>query len=241
MRYFLRLAYKGTDYHGWQIQPNAITVQEHFNKAISILTKEVINVTGCGRTDTGVHASDFVLHFDVNTPVDKETFLYKINRILPPDIAVYDLWEVEKNAHARFDAEERTYQYHIAKSKNPFIIDHSWYYPFPLDVEKMNKGAKYLLGKQDFSSFSKSKTQTFTNDCNVKEAFWEESETSLVFQITADRFLRNMVRAVVGTLINVGNGKLEPDEVKNILTKKNRSFAGVSVPAEGLFLHRIKY
>lgn len=242
-RYFLQLAYKGTNYHGWQIQPNANTVQAEINKGLSVLLKQEVSVMGCGRTDTGVHAKDFYLHFDTDQPIEStDDLLYKLNRILPFDIVIYQIWEMDENCHTRFDAISRTYQYFISPIKNPFVLNQAYYYPFDLKVEAMKEACQYLLGEKDFSAFSKSRTQTFTNNCHVMEARWFENEEGLlVFEIKADRFLRNMVRAMVGTLMDVGTGKIKPETVNEIILQKNRGKAGVSVPADGLFLTEVKY
>lgn len=238
------MAYNGTLYHGWQTQPNATTVQEIVDKAMSICFRQPIATLGCGRTDAGVHASDFYAHFDVIDMKEEQVIssLDKINALLPYQIAAKTLTLVEETAHARFDATFRTYQYFIHFNKDPFKLDNSWLLRDKLDAEKMNLAAAELLNHQDFSCFSKSNTQTFTNNCNIKSAaFVELADESLVFTITADRFLRNMVRAIVGTLVLVGKGKLNVEDVTKIIESKNRSNAGQSVPAYGLFLKRVEY
>lgn len=241
MRYFIRLSFNGSDYHGWQIQDNARSVQEEINKALSLLLKENVLTTGCGRTDTGVHARKFYAHFDTEKNFDADQLVYHLNAMLPISIAVQRIFPVDQVAHARFSALERTYHYHIHTMKDPFIADHSWYYPHALDKDRMNAFASILLHYTDFTAFSKSNTQTFTNNCKIMFAQWEENEGKLIFTITADRFLRNMVRAIVGTLIKAGSGRLTEEEFRAIIESKDRSNAGTSVPAHGLYLTEINY
>jgi len=242
-RYFLKLAYDGTGYHGWQVQQNAHTVQAELEQKISLLLRETISITGCGRTDTGVHAREFYAHFEVEKPISSEKdFVFKINRFLPKDIVVYALFQVDSQMHARFSAVSRTYKYYINRVKNPFENRFSYFYNGPLNIDKMNKAAAILLAFSDFTSFSKLHTQTATNLCVVSEARWDSfSDGKWVFTITADRFLRNMVRAVVGTLLEIGKEKMSPEEMVDIIKAKNRSRAGFSVPAAGLFLEKIQY
>lgn len=241
-RYFLQLSYKGTCYHGWQVQPNAISVQEVMEKALSVLLREEISVVGAGRTDTGVHASFFVLHFDTEKEdIDSVNLAYKLNRFLPSDIAVRKLWKVKNGAHARFDAVSRTYHYYISTKKDPFATETSYTYTGFLDVDKMNKAAKVLFEFVDFTSFSKLHTDVKTNNCKIFQAEWKAEGAQLVFFIKADRFLRNMVRAIVGTLLEVGKGKLTVKEFREIIEAKDRGGAGASAPAEGLFLTDIEY
>ncbi|RUT80201.1 tRNA pseudouridine(38-40) synthase TruA [Ancylomarina longa] len=242
-RFFIRLSYKGSKYHGWQIQPNAISVQEILNKALSTILREEINVVGCGRTDAGVHASDFYAHFDMVQEAinDTEKFCFKLNRLLPRDIAAKRIFKVHPEAHARFDAISRTYHYFITKEKNPFRIETHWQIPFELEGHKMNEAAKILFEYQDFTSFSKLHTDVKTNNCKIYLAAWEETADEFIFTIKADRFLRNMVRAIVGTLIEVGRGKLDLDGFRKIIESKNRSNAGSSVPGHALFLSAIEY
>ena len=242
-RYFIELSYKGTDFHGWQTQPNGITVQECLDKALSIFFRQDIVTLGCGRTDAGVHATQFFAHFDLvdlteATVVENVT---GVNALLPYTIAVKRIFKVAANAHARFDATSRAYNYHIHFAKDPFKIDRSWLYKGDLDVEKMNQAAQVLLGFTDFSCFSKSKTQTFTNNCKITEARFNEIDGALVFTIKADRFLRNMVRAIVGTMVLVGKGDLAIADVTQIIESKDRSKAGQSVPACGLYLVGVEY
>lgn len=243
-RYFIQLSYDGTAYHGWQIQENTFrTIQQVINEMLSRLLNEPVFITGCGRTDTGVHAKQYYAHFDCTKDLkdDEAKWIFKFNHALPPDIAIQKIIRVEANANARFDAVARTYEYHIHRKKNPFLVNRSYYMYFDLDVEKMNEAAKVLFEYIDFSSFAKSNTQNFTNNCKIYKADWCIKEEQLIFTISADRFLRNMVRAIVGTLINVGKGKISLDEFKMIIEKKNRSSAGLSVPACGLYLTNITY
>jgi tRNA pseudouridine38-40 synthase len=242
-RYFLKLTYRGTAFHGWQIQENAHTVQAEMNEKISTLCEETVNVTGCGRTDTGVHARNFFLHFDLHQPLafTPQDFVFRLNRFLPEDIAVLGVWEVPPETHARFDAISRTYRYYISRQKDPFVQDTAMAFMGRLDVVAMQQAAGYLLEYDDFTSFSKLHTQTTTNFCRLAEAQWEQTENQLIFTITSDRFLRNMVRAIVGTLLEVGKGKLKPEEMKSIIEAKDRSKAGFSAPAQGLFLEEVRY
>jgi tRNA pseudouridine38-40 synthase len=248
-RYFIELAYNGTKYHGWQLQPNAITVQECLDKALSIYFRQTITTLGCGRTDTGVHAKQFFAHFNLNFlditsfPKDDElqAKVQGINSLLPYDISVNRIFTVENEAHARFDAIERGYQYHIHFHKNPFKVDRSWLLKRELDVTLMNEAARLLFNYTDFSCFSKSHTQTFTNNCKITKADFELIDDELVFSIFADRFLRNMVRAIVGTLIRIGKKEISLHDLETIIESKNRSKAGQSVPACGLYLVSVKY
>lgn len=242
-RYFVELSYDGTSYHGWQTQPNGITVQECLDKALSVYFRQEIVSLGCGRTDAGVHATQFFAHFDVAELPSAKVFasVTSLNSLLPYTIAIKRVFEVADEAHARFDATMRAYRYYLHFEKDPFKIDRSWLYKGQLNVAAMNSAAQLLLGFTDFSCFSKSKTQTFTNNCKISEAQFEKVEGGLVFHIKADRFLRNMVRAIVGTLILVGKGDLKPEDVADIVASKNRSNAGQSVPACGLYLVKIAY
>ncbi len=242
-RYFIEISYNGTAYHGWQIQENAVSVQEKLNEALAILLRQPIETIGAGRTDTGVHAKQLFVHFDsdAETLQKPERFVHSLNALLPFDIAVKRLIAVNSDAHVRFDATERSYEYHIHFSKDPFRHQFSWALRDQPDVEKMNLAAEDLLGKQDFSCFSKSNTQVFTNNCDIKEAVWVWEGDHLVFHITADRFLRNMVRAIVGTLMEIGLGKKPVSYVKEVIASKDRSKAGTSVPACGLYLTKVLY
>lgn len=242
-RYFLELSYDGTPFHGWQYQPNAVTVQEHLDKALSIFFKQKIESLGCGRTDAGVHATQFYAHVDViGVNADRvEKSISSLNALLPYQIAVHRIFKVKADAHARFDAKQRSYEYHIHYAKDPFSINRSWLVKDKLDVEKMNEAGKILLEYTDFSCFSKSNTQTFTNNCRVTRAEFLQKEKGLVFYISADRFLRNMVRAIVGTLVQVGRGEMAPEAMHDVIQSKSRSKAGQSVPACGLYLTQIIY
>lgn len=242
-RYFIELSYNGTNFHGWQTQPNGITVQECLDTALTTYFRQDIVTLGCGRTDAGVHATQFFAHFDVWILPEEEVVkgLTGINSLLPYDIAVKRIFKVHDDAHARFDATSRAYNYHVHFAKDPFKLDRSWLYKGNLDIVKMNEAAQILLNFTDFSCFSKSKTQTFTNNCKITEAKFEEIDGALVFTIKADRFLRNMVRAIVGTMVLVGKGDLELADVAQIIESKNRSKAGQSVPACGLYLVGVEY
>lgn len=242
IRYFIELAYKGTNYHGWQVQPNAISVQELLNTNISKVLQENVNVVGAGRTDTGVHASFFVAHLNTKKAIRApEQLAFKLNRMLPKDIVVFRVYEVKPNFHARFDALSRTYKYYVSREKDPFQYDNQLQYSFDLDIDLMNLGAEKLLNYTDFTSFSKLHTQVKTNDCNVTHAKWEQHSNQLIFTITADRFLRNMVRAVVGSLFEVGRKKITLSQFESVIKAKNRSKAGASAPPQALFLYDIKY
>ena len=241
-RYFLELAYKGTHYHGWQEQINASSVQEHLNKALSILCRKPIETLGCGRTDTAVHATQFFAHFDGDLSAeDFEKLPHKLNAILNHDICIYQIINVADSAHARFDATHRSYSYYICREKNPFLNELSWYWSHELDVTLMNEAATILLHYNDYGCFSKSGGQQHTNICTISEAKWLEDGNLLRFTITANRFLRGMVRAIVGTLIQVGEHKITIQDFEKIIQSKDRTKAGTSVPAEGLFLEEIRY
>ncbi|HEY0246290.1 MAG TPA: tRNA pseudouridine(38-40) synthase TruA [Mucilaginibacter sp.] len=246
-RYFIELAYDGTKYHGWQSQHNAISVQEVLNKALSIVFRQPIDALGCGRTDTGVHAKQFFAHFDMETTdhdlsaMDYALLSRSLNSILPDDIAIKQLIPVAANAHARFDATSRSYEYHIHFDKDPFKTIYSWQLRDKPDLELMNQAAKIMMEYTDFSCFSKSNTQTKTNNCKITNAKWIQQDKGIVFQISADRFLRNMVRAIVGTLLMVGRKEIQPVGIRQIIESKNRSNAGTSVPACGLYLTQVKY
>lgn len=241
MRYFLELSYFGKNYHGWQIQPDANSVQEELNKAVSVVLQEEISVVGAGRTDTGVHASQMYAHFDSDKELDAN-FVFKFNSVLPEDIVVYSLDKVADDKHARFDAITRSYEYKIWLGRNPFNLDTTWqFYHKRLDIEAMNEAALILLEYEDFQAFSKVKTDVKTFNCDVTEAKWILKGNDLTFHITANRFLRNMVRAIVGTLVDVGKHKINKEDFRNIILSKDRSNAGLSVPAKGLFLTSITY
>ena len=242
MRYFIHLAYNGTRFHGWQIQPNATSVQENLNKAFSVLLQTEINLMGAGRTDTGVHAREMYAHFDSDNSFDITTLVHKLNSFLPKDIVIYDIIPVHDDAHSRFDATKRTYEYHIHQFKNPFIDELSWYFHQPLDIDLMNQASQLLFNYTDFECFSKVNTDVNTFDCTIFEAYWKRGQNDqLVFTISANRFLRNMVRSIVGTLINVGLHKITLDDFTKIIESKSREKAGFSVPAHGLYLTKIEY
>jgi tRNA pseudouridine38-40 synthase len=241
-RYFIELAYNGTRFHGWQIQPNAKSVQETLETALSTICRETISVTGAGRTDTGVHASYFVAHFDSEkTELDHPDFTFKMNSFLGPDLVIFRISKVGAEAHARFDATSRTYHYYITQRKDPFARETSWYFNKPLYAHQMNLACTVLFDYTDFTSFSKLHTDVKTNNCKIFYARWKQKGHQLVFTIRADRFLRNMVRAIVGTMVAVGQGKLTVDEFSKIIEAKDRGGAGASVPPEGLFLADIVY
>lgn len=261
-RYFLELAYDGTRYHGWQLQPNAVTVQQKLNEALTILLRHPVETTGAGRTDTGVHARQLFVHIDVaaSAPQPREggagvalqggrssasgnkgLRLEALNALLPHDIAVKQIIPVHADAHARFDATLRSYEYHLHFQKDPFKQNYSWQIKGTLNVAAMNEAARILLEYTDFSCFSKSNTQVFTNNCKISRAEWIDHGDGLVFHISADRFLRNMVRAIVGTCLMVGRREIEPEQIRQIIGSKNRSNAGISVPACGLYLTEVKY
>lgn len=241
MRYFIELSYNGKAYHGWQIQPNAITVQETIEKGLSTLLNTTISIMGAGRTDTGVHASQMFAHFDFDNPLDSESLVYKLNSFLPKDISIASIFKVKPEAHTRFNATLRTYNYKIDTVKNVFDYEYSYHVKQPLNVQLMNEASAILLEYTDFQCFSKSNTDVKTYNCDIKTAFWTEANNQLIFTISADRFLRNMVRAIVGTLIDVGLGKLKIEGLHDIIASKNRSEAGFSVPAHGLYLTAVKY
>jgi len=241
LRYFIELAYNGTNYHGWQIQPNAASVQETLNKALSTILKTTIDVAGAGRTDTGVHAKQMFAHFDFDSEINVPQLVHKLNSYLPKDIAIYTIHKVHEEAHARFDAKKRTYEYRIHQQKDVFENENSWYCQNELNVEKMNQACKVLFDFTDFECFSKVNTEVNTFNCKIYEAHWEQKDNQLLFTISADRFLRNMVRAIVGTMINIGLEKITLHDLKTIIESKDRSQAGFSVPALGLYLTKIEY
>ncbi|RKE90781.1 tRNA pseudouridine(38-40) synthase TruA [Ichthyenterobacterium magnum] len=240
MRYFIELSYNGKAYHGWQNQPNAISVQQVLEEALSRILQSKISVVGAGRTDAGVHALQLFAHFDIDKPLI-ENLIFKLNSFLPNDIVVHAIFKVTDDAHARFDALSRTYNYSISTKKDVFNFDFSYAFHLPLDIKKMNEACNILLQYKDFQCFSKSNTDVKTYNCTIEHAQWELTNNELKFVITADRFLRNMVRAIVGTLINIGQGKTSIDDLHEIIKSKDRSRAGTSVPAHGLYLVKIEY
>ncbi len=243
-RYFLSVAFDGTVFHGWQAQKNAPSVQQLLTDSLSMMMRLPLKLTGAGRTDAGVHARQFFAHVDIPVPLSTETrqkLVYKLNGFLPPQVAVFDIIPVKADAHARFSAISRTYRYYISTVKDPFSVNHFWHYTGKLDLDLMNEGARILPEIMDFTSFSKVDTDTNTNICKVTMAGWEQNRNSLVFTITADRFLRNMVRAIVGTLLELGRHKITIPGFRQIIACNDRSEAGDSVPAQGLFLEKIVY
>lgn len=241
-RYFMHLAYNGAPYHGWQRQPNACSVQEELEKALSTVLRQPIAVTGAGRTDTGVNARCMYAHFDVEKEIaDTHRLVASLNSIVGRDIAVYSIVRVADDAHARFDATSRTYKYFIGKQKSPFGYHFAWTPPYALDLEAMNTAASHLFDYTDFTSFSKLHTDVKTNNCRIDYARWDDEGDRLVFTVTADRFLRNMVRAIVGTLVDVGRHKITVEQFCQIIERKNRCEAGTSVPGNALFLWNITY
>ena len=242
MRYLLELSFNGSNYHGWQIQPKSISVQETIEKCISTILNKKTTIVGAGRTDAGVHASYFCAHFDSTKIIeDKTDFVYKLNSFLPNDISIYNLHKVSDDFHARFDALSRTYQYKLNTKKNPFLIDGAYFLKKDINFSKMNLAALKLYNYKDFKCFSKSNTDVHTFDCNITNAKWRFEESYWLFEISANRFLRNMVRAIIGTLIEIGEGKNEINHMDKVIMSKNREEAGYSVPAHGLYLTDIIY
>ncbi|MFC6095066.1 tRNA pseudouridine(38-40) synthase TruA [Flavobacterium qiangtangense] len=241
MRYFIEFAYNGKNYHGWQYQPNASSVQETLGNAVSVLLRNETELMGAGRTDSGVHAKQMFAHFDSDVNFKAEKLIPKLNSYLPKDIVVFDIHQVSDEAHARFDAKKRTYEYHIHSFKDAFENEQSWYLHQKLDLEKMNQASKMLFEYQDFQCFSKVHTDVTTFNCSIFEANWKQDKNRIVFTISADRFLRNMVRAIVGTLTEIGSGKRNLDDLKKIIESKDRNQAGASAPAHGLFLTKVEY
>ena len=240
MRFFIDISYDGTNYHGWQIQPNAVTIQSQINNAISTILNTEISVVGAGRTDTGVHAKQLIAHFDFEKKFDTQNLIYKMNGFLDNDISVNKIFLVDSSAHARFSALSRTYEYKIAKKKDPFLKQ-SYQISRTLNLDDMQKACKFLIGENDFTAFAKLHSENYTGICNVFHADWQETSSQLIFTISANRFLRNMVRAIVGTMIEIGDKKLCHSDIKNIISSKNRKNAGFSVPAVGLSLISVEY
>ncbi|MDD2962207.1 MAG: tRNA pseudouridine(38-40) synthase TruA [Muribaculaceae bacterium] len=241
-RYFIRLSYNGTPFHGWQSQPNAISVQETIEKAMSMIMRHEVKITGAGRTDTAVNARTMYAHFECDSAIaDTDLFIKRLNSIVGRNIAIYEIIAVDSDAHARFDAVSRTYKYFVDIEKSPFSYPFSWYCHTLLDFDAMNIAAEKLYDYIDFTSFSKLHTDVATNDCKITHAHWAKEGSQWVFTITADRFLRNMVRAIVGTLVEVGRGKLTIEQFCRIIEKKDRCSAGTSMPGNALFLWDIEY
>lgn len=241
-RYFLSLSYKGTAYSGWQIQPGEKTIQGCIEDAISLILQEEIKVTGAGRTDTGVHARNYAAHFDSSkNRFGEDDLVFKLNAYLPMDIVIISIRRVRDDAHARFDAISRTYRYIISSKKDPFAINQCTYIRSKLDLEAMNRAADYLIEYRDFTSFSKLHTDVKTNNCIIHHAKWFKDEEKIIFEIRADRFLRNMVRAIAGTMIDIGTGRISPENIRTIIEAKNRSEAGKSISPDGLYLTSVEY
>lgn len=241
MRYFIEFSYNGASFFGYQIQPNQITVQEVLEKALSTILREEIKTTGAGRTDTGVHAKKMFAHFDTEQILD-ENLPQKLNSFLPPSITIQKIFSVNDDLHARFSAKSRTYQYYISTNKDPFSEGSAWQlWRKPLDIDKMNEACKILFEYEDFTSFSKLHTDVKTNNCKIYHAEWQQIDNQLIFTISANRFLRNMVRAIVGTLVEVGLGKIQPQDLHKIIQAQYRNSAGASAPAHGLFLVNVEY
>jgi tRNA pseudouridine38-40 synthase len=243
-RYFMKLAYNGTNYHGWQIQENAVTVQEVITKAVRLMWNKEFKMIGCGRTDTGVHATEFYAHFNLEEEMSCEELndlVNRLNRYLPDDIVIYSIFSVPHDLHSRYDAVSRTYEYHIHTRKDPFLNQLSWFVHEQLDIDLMNRGGEIIKEYDDFTSFSKANVKRKTNICRVMKAHWELSGHRLIFTIEADRFLHDMVRAIVGTLVDLGRHKITIEDLRLIIESKNRCNAGESVAAKGLFLTRVEY
>ena len=240
MRFFIDISYDGSNYHGWQIQPNADTVQYQINNALSTILNIEIQVVGSGRTDTGVHAKQLIAHFDIDKSFDIKKVILKMNGFLNHDISINNIYLVGDDTHARFSALSRTYEYRIAKLKDPFNV-HALLLHRKLNIKNMNLACQYIIGSKDFSSFAKLHSDNYTNNCNIYFAKWNEGDNHMIFTIKADRFLRNMVRAIVGTMIEIGEGKLFAEDIKKIVVEKKRSLAGYSVPANGLTLINVEY
>ena len=241
LRYFIAFSYNGASFCGFQIQPNEPSVQETMEKALSMLLREDIKIVGAGRTDTGVHATKMYAHFETEKVPDDQ-LVYKLNSFLPPSIAVQEIFKVKEDLHARFSALYRTYEYYISLKKNPFTENSAWQlWRKDLDIDAMNSACEILFQHKDFTSFAKLHTDNKTNFCEIKKAVWEENGDELKFTVSADRFLRNMVRAIVGTMVEVGTGKIKPEDLHGIITEKNRNAAGTSAPAHGLYLVDVGY
>ena len=240
MRYFFEIAYKGTNYHGWQKQLNAVSVQGVLEKTFSVFFQDTITITGSGRTDSGVHCEQQFFHVDIEKEFDIEECLYRLNTFLPPDISILSIRKVKPEAHARFDATERRYEYRISRVKNPFLTDTAYRFLKPLDLDEMNLAASLLMEYKDFQCFSKIKTDAATFNCNITRAEWVDNDL-IIFYVSANRFLRGMVRAITGTLLDVGQGKTTVKDFEEIIRSKDRKKAGVSTPPQGLFLTHVDY
>lgn len=241
-RYFVEISYDGTPFYGWQRQLGQISVQEAIeNELQKLFSGQSISIVGCGRTDTGVHAQQYYFHVDFDSEIQETTLGYKLNSMLPQTISVQSIFAVNSSLHARFSATKRTYRYFIHQQKNPFLVGKSTFFPKELDMIKMQEACGFLLGTQDFSSFAKVHTDVKTHICTVHSASWHEENGQLVFEISADRFLRNMVRSIVGTLLDIGTGKISITDFPGIIEQKNRSAASQSIAACGLYLWKIEY
>jgi tRNA pseudouridine38-40 synthase len=241
VRYLFEISYNGTHYAGWQSQKNAIGVQTIVEEALTKLLREEIKIVGSGRTDTGVHCQQQFFHADIEKVFDIQNLLLRLNSFLPKDIAIQSVRKIKASASARYQAAERTYRYRITRKKNPFLEGLAWHYFKPVDIQTMNKAAALLLGEHDFECFSKVKTDVNHFRCDIKKAVWREAQNELEFIITANRFLRGMVRAIVGTLLDVGTGKTSLKEFQAIIHSRNRRKAGANVPSQGLYLIKVKY
>ncbi len=241
MRYFFEISYNGTHYHGWQNQKNAVGVQQVVEDVMSKLMREEISIVGSGRTDSGVHCVQQFFHVDIKDEFEPTSLMNRLNAFLPKDIAIRNIWAVKEDAHARYDAHERSYQYKITRVKDPLLVGYAYYFFRELDVPAMERASALLIGKHDFECFSKVKTDVNHFICDIKEATWNQRGDLLVFKITANRFLRGMVRAIVGTLLDVGTGKLSVRQFQDILKSKDRKKAGMNAPSEGLYLMHVKY
>lgn len=242
MRYFIHLAYDGTRFHGWQIQPNGISVEGEIERCLSVILRQPVDIIGAGRTDAGVHARHMAAHFDIPEAIDCAQLTYRLNRMLPPDISIYRIEQVADDLHARFSATSRAYHYYIYTRKDPFHRHYAWYCHYDLDFKRMNEAAAVLMEYKDFACFCKSHTDVKTTLCDVMEARWiEQHDGTWYFRIKANRFLRNMVRAVVGTLVEVGRGRMDIQGFRNVIEGKLRTQAGESMPGNALFLEKVEY
>lgn len=241
MRYFFEVSYRGSRYHGWQAQKNATGVQEVLENALGLILQEMISITGSGRTDTGVHCRQQYFHADINKKFKREWLQQRVNSFLPEDIAIADIRDVKPDAHARFDAYSRSYEYVITRKKDPFLTEEAYFYGKGLDIPTMNHAASLLIGKHNFESFSKVRTDVSNFICDITEAEWHEEQDKLYFKISANRFLRGMVRAIVGTLLDIGKGKITVEGFKTIIENRDRRKAGSAAPPQGLFLTKVLY